>query len=115
MQELANEASAELANPAEEAALSSDVGRVFSDLVVLFEPETVLLRLSVVVGRLFQILSEYFQDQMIRGDQLAFDVPLLGASLFLFWRSAEPIIQATTTDLSELDYDAFEQLSQPPY
>lgn len=119
VQEMASEASnlADLADESEiladEAEILSDVGHVSSDLVVFFEPETVILRLSVVVGRLLEIVSDYLEDKHIRNDELAFDILLMGASLFLLWRSAAPIVQARNTELSELDCDVFEQCFKP--
>jgi hypothetical protein len=58
--------------------------------------------------------SDYISDRMFVTDDLYFNVPLLGVSLFLVWRSLAPILKAVIlTKPSALDKIAFEQLFQP--
>lgn len=97
-----------------EAAMLTDLAHVSSDIVVILEPETVLLRLGVVIGRMLGMTSDYVSDEKIRGDELAFDLPLLWISVLLFWRSAVPLIRARFfTKLDEFDMDAYDQCFAP--
>ncbi|KAL7528790.1 hypothetical protein ACHAWF_002703 [Thalassiosira exigua] len=110
LERLAEEAASD---PAEEAAILGDLAKVSSDLVVLFEPETVFLRSSVFFGRVLDMASDFLGDNSIRYDALGFDVPLAVASLILLWRSAAPLMKAFATELDEQDVEAFEQCFEP--
>eukprot|EP00571_Detonula_confervacea_P008953 CAMPEP_0172328360 /NCGR_PEP_ID=MMETSP1058-20130122/60312_1 /TAXON_ID=83371 /ORGANISM="Detonula confervacea, Strain CCMP 353" /LENGTH=346 /DNA_ID=CAMNT_0013045473 /DNA_START=237 /DNA_END=1277 /DNA_ORIENTATION=- len=101
------------ANPEEEAAVLTDLAEVSSDFVVLFAPETIILRLTAVIGKILELTSDYLPDQSLRSDQLAFNIPVMAASVFLLSRSAGPIFKAQFVELDSLDLDAYELCFQP--
>ena len=91
----------------EEAALLNDLAEVSEDMLVLAAPETIILRLGAVIGRILELVSDYLPEQSIRNDELLVNVPLFSAALFLLTRSALPIIQAQFVDLNEQDKWAY--------
>jgi len=107
------EAVESLNNPEDEAAVLTDLAGVSSDLGVLFASETFILRFSTVVGKIFDLISDYLPDKSIRSDQLVLNIPLLAIAVYLFSRSAVPILKAQYVELDELDYTAFELCFEP--
>lgn len=91
----------------EEAALLNDLAEVSEDMLVLVAPETIILRLGAVIGRVLELLSDYLPEQSIRNDELLVNVPLFSAALFLLSRSAIPRIRAQFIDLNEQDKWAY--------
>jgi len=96
------------ANPEEEAAILNDLAGATQDLAILFAPETIILRLAEVVGKSLELASSYLPNSSIRGDNLAFNLPVLATASFLLYRSAVPIIKAQFTELNYRDHVAFE-------
>ena len=100
--------------PADEAAILTDLAEVSSDVVILSSaPVTIFLRLTVVIEKILELLSDYIPDHVIRGDELLFNIPFMVSSLFLLFRSAEPILKAQGVELDELDLTAFDLCFQP--
>jgi len=91
----------------EEAALLNDLAEVSEDMLVLVAPETIILRLGAVIGRVLELVSDYLPEQSIRNDELLVNVPLFSAALFLLSRSALPRIRAQFVDLNEQDKWAY--------
>jgi hypothetical protein len=90
-----------------------DISHVALDLFPYFAPTTVILRLSLVVGQLFDFASEYFPDGFVYPDELFFQICALVISFFLLSRSAYPLLRATLAETTELDQIVFQQLFQP--
>jgi len=105
MQEIASETTL---NPEEESAVLNDLASVSSDLIILFALETVILRLSAVIGKILELISDYLPDHSLRSDELAFNVHIMATSIFLLARSASLIIQAQFIDLNDLDHVAYD-------
>lgn len=102
-----------LTNPTEEAAILNDLAEVSSDLTILFVPETIILRLTNVIGKILELTSDYLPDHTLRGDQIALTLPVLVSGLFLLIRSALPIIKAQFVELDHLDLEAYALCFQP--
>jgi hypothetical protein len=93
--------------------LLKDISHVALDLFPYFAPTTVILRLSLVVGQLFDFASEYFPDGSVYPDELFFQICALVISFFLLSRSAYPLLRATLAKTTELDQIVFQQLFEP--
>jgi hypothetical protein len=93
--------------------LLKDISHVALDLFPYFAPTTVILRLSLVVGQLFDFASEYFPDGFVNPDELFFQICALVISFFLLSRSAYPLLRATLAKTTELDQIVFQQLFEP--
>ena len=90
-----------------------DISHVALDLFPYFAPTTVILRLSLVVGQLFDFASEYFPDGLVHPDELFFQTCSLVISFFLLSRSAYPLLRATLAKTTDLDQIVFQQLFKP--
>ena len=99
--------------PQLEAEILADMSHLFIDITPLLEAPTIILRLSILMGRLLAMESDYLPDQMIVKDDLVFELPLLGLSSVLTWRSLVPFLKAVTTKTSALDEIVFKQLFEP--
>jgi len=113
VQEFISEAASMNPTAAEEGAILNDLSEVSSDLAVLLAPETIILRLANVIGKILEVLSDYLPDHSLRSDELAFNLPVMVTSIFLLSRSAGPILKAQFVELDYLDLDAFELCFQP--
>lgn len=99
--------------PQLEAEILGDISHVFTDITPLLEAPTLIFRLSMLIGRILAMESDYLPDQMIVKDDLVFQVPLLGLSMVLAWRSLVPFFKAVTTKTTPLDEIVFKQLFEP--
>ncbi|KAL7529362.1 hypothetical protein ACHAXR_002926 [Thalassiosira sp. AJA248-18] len=99
--------------PTEEAAMINDLSDIFSELTLLSAPETVILRLSAVIGKILELTSDYLPNQTIRPEELLINLPIFTVALFLFARSAFPLFKAQFTELNELDLSAHELCFAP--
>lgn len=96
-----------------EAELLGDISHVLTDITPLVGAPTLVFRLSILIGRLFAMESDYLPDKLIVKDELFFQLPLLGLSAVLAWRSLIPFLKAVSTKTSKLDDHVFEQLFKP--
>ncbi len=56
-------------NESIEAEIFGDLAHLFLDFATFFSPDTVVLRLFVVCGRIFSILSDYIPDGEMAPDE----------------------------------------------
>ena len=96
-----------------EAEILGDMSHVLTDVAPFLGAPTLIFRLSMLVGRVFAMASDYVPDQLIVKDELFFQLPLLGLSAVLSWQSLVPFLKAVTTKTSPLDEIVFEQLFEP--
>ncbi len=59
-----------------QAEVFADLAHIFLDLATFFTPDTIILRLFVVIGRLFSILSDYIPDQKMSPEEFIFQCKL---------------------------------------
>jgi hypothetical protein len=90
-----------------------DISHVALDLFPYFALTTCILRLSLVVGQIFDFASEYLPDGFVHPDELFFQICALVISFFLLSRSAYPLMRATLAKTTELDQIVFQQLFEP--
>ena len=86
-------------NPHTEAEILSDV---LQDLSPLFSPNTAVIRLLTLVGRVLLLSSDYIQHQYLSPDEWVFQLCMLAFSTQSFIRSARPIISASMISNSTL-------------
>lgn len=79
-----------------EAEIFRDLAHVFLDLATFFSPDTILLRLLLVFGRCFAILSDYIPDQMMMPDEFIFQLSMLGYSSRKFLQKFEVVLHSTS-------------------
>jgi hypothetical protein len=95
------------------SAVLDDLGEISSDLGILFVPETIILRLGTLVGKLLELTSDYLPDRALRGDELVFNIPIMLTSMFLLGRSAVPILKAQFVELDNRDECVYEMCFRP--
>lgn len=100
-------------DPEVEAEVFSNLSHAFGEILPLMGGPTLIFRLSILFGRTFQLAADYISDKSVLSKELPFELPLLGISLVLVWRSLAPILKAVFTTPSELDQIVFEQLFEP--
>ncbi|KAL3792681.1 hypothetical protein HJC23_009409 [Cyclotella cryptica] len=93
--------------PEGRAALLNDLAEASNVVILSTEPSTLVLRLGVVMRNVLGLTSDYLPHQSIRPDEVIFNIPIVGASLFLLGKSAVPIVQAQFVELDELDLTAY--------
>ena len=59
-----------------QAQVFADLAHIFLDLATFFSPDTIILRLFVVIGRMFSILSDYIPDQKMTLEEILFQCKL---------------------------------------
>ena len=95
------------------AELLRDVSHVLTDITPLVGAPTLVFRLSMLIGRIFAMESDYLPDKLIIKDELLFQLPLLGLSANLAWSSTILFLKAVSTKTSTLDDQVFQQLFKP--
>jgi len=96
------------------AEILKEAAHILGDVVPFLGAPTFMFRLSMLLGRIFSMESHYISDKVFATDDLFFDLPLLGLSVFLVWRSMFPILQAAlSAQPSALEKVAFGQLFEP--
>ncbi|KAL7477325.1 hypothetical protein ACHAW6_003137 [Cyclotella cf. meneghiniana] len=99
--------------PEGRAALLNDLAEASNVVILSTEPSTIVLRLSVVIRNILGLTSDYLPDQSIRPDELIFNIPIVGASLFLLTKSAAPIVKAQFVEVDQLDLAAYKLCFAP--
>mmetsp|Transcript_3504 Transcript_3504/g.5920 ORF Transcript_3504/g.5920 Transcript_3504/m.5920 type:complete len:358 (+) Transcript_3504:144-1217(+) len=95
-----------------EAEVLSDVSHVALDFTTLLSPNTAVIRLFTLVGRMLVISSDYIQDQYISPDDWAFNLFMLALSARSFLKSVRPMIAvaASNSTLTVRDRKAYSLL-----
>eukprot|EP00985_Skeletonema_marinoi_P009003 scaffold4110_cov88-Skeletonema_marinoi.AAC.1 len=95
-----------------EAEVLSDVSHVALDFTTLLSPNTAVIRLFTLVGRVLVISSDYIQDQYISPDDWAFNLFMLALSARSFLKSVRPMIAvaASNSTLTVRDRKAYSLL-----
>lgn len=81
-----------------EAEILSDVSTVALDFSTLLSPNTAVIRLVTLVGRVLLLSSDYIQDQYISPDEWIFQLGMLAISTRSFIRSVRPIVSASISN-----------------
>lgn len=103
-------------DPRLEVELLNDVSHVALDVMTFLSPRTAWLRLCNVIGRVLILSSDYIQvdTNAIGLDEWAFQASMLAMSIYLFARSAAPLMNAvlSITSFSVRDRRAYAILFQ---
>lgn len=81
-----------------EAEVLSDVSHVALDFSTLLSPNTAVIRLFTLIGRVLVISSDYIQDHYISPDEWVFQLFMLGYSTHSFLKSVRPLVAAATSN-----------------
>ena len=81
-----------------EAEVLSDVSQVALDFSTLLSPNTAVIRLFTLIGRVLVISSDYIQDQYISPDEWVFQLFMLALSTRSFLKSVRPLVAAATSN-----------------
>lgn len=96
-----------------EAAILSDLSGATEDLLMVFAPEMIILRLGGLIGKILELASDYLPNKSIRGDELLVNLPVIAATGFLLSRSALPLIQAQFVAVDRRDLTAYMKCFKP--
>jgi len=96
-----------------EAEILRDLSHVLWDVFSFLDPDTLVLRVLEVVGRLLVIGSDYVEDKIFLPDDLFFQIACLSFSIRLLSHTAIPIIKANFVTTTERDELVFSQLFEP--
>ncbi|KAL7435254.1 hypothetical protein ACHAXM_004549 [Skeletonema potamos] len=99
-------------DPHLEAEVLTDVSHVALDFTTLLSPNTAVIRLFTLVGRVLVISSDYIQDQYISPDEWVFQLFMLALSTRSFLKSVRPMIAvaASNSTLTVRDRKAYSLL-----
>jgi hypothetical protein len=90
-------------DPVVEAEVLTDVAHLGLDLSTVFGPATPAVRLSVVVGRLCAIASDYIPDHYMNPEEVVFQTFMLLGATAAFLRSVRPLLLAATAETTFRD------------
>jgi hypothetical protein len=99
-------------DPQLEAEVLSDVSHVALDFTTWLTPNTAVIRLFALVGRVLVLSSDYIQDHYISPDEWIFQLFMLALSTRSFLRSVSPMIAvaASNSTLTVRDRKAYSLL-----
>lgn len=100
-------ASSAILDPVFESEILNDVAHIGLDLSTFLRPATALLRLSIVIGRICAILSDYLPDGHINPEEVVFQTIMLLLASWASFQSFLPLILAATTSISYRDGRAY--------
>lgn len=110
---LLSTASSALIDPAVESELFNDFAHVGLDLSTFVRPATVLLRLSIVIGRICAILSDYLPDGTMNPEEVVFQSLMLIVAAGACLQSFLPLVLAATAKMTYRDGRAYSKMFQP--
>lgn len=99
-------------DPAVESELFNDAAHVGLDLSTMLRPATALLRLSIVIGRICAILSDYLPDGRMNPEEIVFQTIMLLLASGACLQSCLPLLLAATAKLSYRDGRAYTRMFQ---
>lgn len=99
--------------PALGSTLLTDVSHIGFDFVSFLSDKTEAVRLIILLGRVFFIMSDYLPDHQIEPDELLIQMYMLYMSIDLFMQSTLPIISTLQTRLSFKDLRLYSKVFKP--
>ena len=96
-----------LFDPAIESELFNDAAHVGLDMSTMFRPATAFLRVSVLIGRICAILSDYVPDRYMHPEEVAFQSVMLLLAAGACLQSFLPLLFASTAKISYRDARAY--------
>ena len=96
-----------------EAEFFADLAHIILDFATLFSPDTLLLRLLIMVGRVFNILSDVIPDQYMTTDEIVVQSSMLTLSSHKFVKMLLPLVLSMEQTASFQDRRMFFTVFQP--
>lgn len=96
-----------------EASVFADLAHICTDFVNVITESTAVVRLSIVMGRIFTIAADWLPDHYIRKNDLSFDIVLVTLSLGLFIKSFLPLSYGLFSKTDRIDKEVYEVLFEP--
>jgi len=97
-------------DPRVESELFTDASHVALDLVTFASPGRALMRLSILVGRVFAIMADWVPDHTILPEEMLFQSLMLTVSITLLIKSCTPMLPALVTTTSYREKRAYHAL-----
>jgi hypothetical protein len=96
-----------------EASVFADLAHICTDFINVITESTAVVRLSIVMGRIFTIAADWLPDHYIRKNDLSFDIVLVTLSLGLFIKSFLPLSYGLFSKTDRIDKEVYEVLFEP--
>ena len=97
-------------DPRVESELFTDASHVALDLITFASPGRALMRLSILVGRVFAIMADWVPDHTILPEEMLFQSLMLTVSVTLLIKSLMPMLPAMVTTTSYREKRAYHAL-----
>jgi len=86
-----------------EAEVFADLAHIILDFGTVFSPDTLVLRLCILCGRVFAILSDYLPDGRLTPDEIVVQTSMLSLSSFKFMEMFLPVLKSASQTSSFKD------------
>ena len=97
-------------DPRVESELFTDASHVALDLITFVSPGRALLRLSLLLGRVFAIMADWVPDHAMLPEEMVFQSVMLAVSASLLVKSCTPMLPALLTTTSYREKRAYKAL-----
>jgi hypothetical protein len=96
-----------------EAEILSDLAHLCLDFATLFSPDTIVLRLFVICGRVFNILADYIPDRQMTTDEIVIQSFMLSLSCRNFFVMFQELLRSSGQPASFQDKRIYHAIFSP--
>lgn len=96
-----------------EAEILSDLAHLCLDFATLFSPDTIVLRLFVICGRIFNILADYIPDRQMTTDEIIIQSFMLSLSCGNFFVMFQELVRSSGQPASFQDRRIYHSIFLP--
>ena len=96
-----------------EAQIFGDMAHFLLDFATLCTPEIIIIRLLILLGRIFSILSDYVPDHTMTTDELFFQFSMLAIATKMFLEKLTTTISSLKEDTSFQDRRIYKSIFSP--
>lgn len=96
-----------------EAEILSDLAHLCLDFATLFSPDTIVLRLFVICGRVFNILADYIPDRQMTTDEIVIQSFMLSLSCRNFFLMFQELLRSSGQPASFQDRRIYQTIFRP--
>ena len=93
-----------------EAEVFADLAHIILDFATFFSPDTLILRLCILCGRVFAILSDYLPDGRLTPDEIVVQSSMLSLSSCKFMKMFLPVLQSASQTSSFKDRRIYQSI-----
>ncbi len=93
-----------------EVEVFSDLAHLLLDFATMFSPNTIMLKLLILCGRVFSILSDLTPDGSITTDEFVFQSSMLAIASYNVVNMFEPLFHAAMQDVSFQDRRIYQRV-----